>query len=80
MKQVLFIVMCFTIMATLIGCEKVDQAFETIDKVKAYKTDLEKKGKEVKEKALSLIPKPARGSLGNEKKESKDTKDNEKDE
>ena len=44
MKQVLFVVMCLTVMATLIGCEKVDQAFETIDKVKSYKTDLEKKG------------------------------------
>jgi Skp family chaperone for outer membrane proteins len=80
MKQVLFIVMCFTVMATLIGCEKVDQAFETIDKVKSYKTDLEKKGNEVKEKAQSLIPEPARGLLGNEKKESKDSKDKEKDE
>ena len=75
MKQVLFIcyVLC-TVMATLIGCEKVDQVFETIDKVKSYKTDLEKKGNEVKEKAQGLIPEPARGLLGTEKKESKDAK------
>lgn len=80
MKQVLFIVMCFTVMVTLIGCEKVDQVFETIDKVKSYKTDLEKKGNEVKEKAQSLIPEPARGLLGTKKKESKDAKDKEKNE
>ena len=80
MKHVLFIFMCCALMATLIGCEKVDQVFETIDKVKSYKTDLEKKGNEVKEKAQSLIPEPARGLLGNEKKESKDAKDKEKDE
>ena len=72
--------MCLTVMATLIGCEKVDQAFETIDKVKSYKNDLEKKGNEVKEKAQSLIPEPARGLLGTEKKESKDAKDKEKNE
>jgi Skp family chaperone for outer membrane proteins len=79
MKQVLFVVMCFTVMATLIGCEKVDQAFETIDKVKSYKTDLEKKGNEVKEKAQSLIPEPARGLLGTEKKESEGKTDKGKD-
>ena len=79
MKHVLFIFMCCALMVTLIGCEKVDQVFETIDKVKSYKTDLEKKGNEVKEKAQSLIPEPARGLLGNEKKESKDAKDKEKD-
>jgi len=78
MKQVLFIVVCFTVMATLIGCEKVDQAFETIDKVKSYKTDLEKKGNEVKEKAQSLIPEPTRGLFGIEKKESKNAKDKDK--
>jgi hypothetical protein len=79
MKQVLFIIICFTVMVNLIGCEKVDQAFETIDKVKSFKTDLEKKGNEAKEKAQGLIPEPVRGLLGNEKKESKDSKDKGKD-
>jgi hypothetical protein len=79
MKQVLFVVMCFTVMATLIGCDKVDQVFETVDKVKTFKTDLEKKGKDVKEKAQGLIPEPARELLGTEKKESEGKTDKGKD-
>lgn len=75
MKHVLFILMCCALMATFVGCDKVDQVFETIDKVKSFKTDLEKKGNEVKEKSQGLIPEPARGLLGTEKKESKDKTD-----
>ena len=71
--------MCCTLMATLIGCEKVDQAFETVDKVKAFKTDLEKKGNEVKKKAQGLIPESSRGLLGTEERESKDKKNEDKD-
>lgn len=79
MKHVLFILMCCALMATFMGCDKVDQVFETVDKVKTFKTDLEKKGKDVREKAQGLIPEPARGLLGTEKKESEGKTDKGKD-
>jgi len=50
---------------SLTACEKVDQAFEAVDKVKTIKSDIEKKADEVKKGVLSKADEVVR-SVGNE--------------
>lgn len=45
MHRFIFILILFV---GLLGCDRVDQAFETVEKVKALKTDIEKTAGEVK--------------------------------
>lgn len=45
MYRFIFILILFV---SLLGCEKVDQAFETVEKVKALKTDIKKTTGQVK--------------------------------
>jgi hypothetical protein len=56
MKQALTILMIAGLFLCLTGCEQAQQALDTIDKAKSFKSDIEKKANEVKEKARSLIP------------------------
>jgi hypothetical protein len=74
MKRMLFVLMIVAFVTTLVGCEQAQQALDTIDKAKAFKDDIEKKAKDVSDKAKGFIP----GSLGKSQGE-KEEKDGEQD-
>jgi hypothetical protein len=68
MKRILFVLMVFAFITSLVGCEQAQQALDTIDKAKSLKGDIEKKAKEVSEKARDLIPGNSRGGSGEKEK------------
>ncbi len=77
MKQVLFVLIIAALASGLAGCDQAQQALDTIDKAKSFKDDIEKKAKDVKEKALGLIPGesgsgPGGKEEGNKEKDSKE--------
>jgi len=60
MKRMLFVLMIVAFATTLVGCEQAQQALDTVDKAKAFKDDVEKKAKDVADKAKGFMP----GSTG----------------
>ena len=68
MKHMLFVLMITAFIASLVGCEQAQQALDTVDKAKSVKGDIEKKAKEVKEKARDLISGSNGGGSGDKEK------------
>ena len=68
MKHMLFVLMITAFITSLVGCEQAQQALDTIDKAKSLKGDIEKKAKEVTEKARDLIPGSNVGAAGDKDK------------
>lgn len=66
MKTLFLAFIIGTLVMGLIACEQAQQAFDTIDKAKVLKDDIEKKANEVREKAVELIPGPL-GEAGDNK-------------
>ena len=56
MKNVLFVFVMIALLAGSLGCDRTQQALDAVDKAKSLKDDIEKKAKEVKEKAQGIIP------------------------
>jgi hypothetical protein len=80
MKRVLITMFVIALLSSgFVGCEQAQQAFDAVDKVKSFKDDIEKKGKEVKEKARYLLPEIGGGASGEKEKEDNDKGGTEKD-
>jgi hypothetical protein len=78
-KRLLSVVITCAIFAVFAGCDKADQAVKTIEKArimkedltkkaKEFRTDVERKGKELQGQAKKAIPDPTRSLLPAEKK------------
>ena len=90
MKVLISLAVMFFLLGT-VACEKVDQAFEAVDKAKKIKTDLEKSGSEMmknftgkgeetgKEGADSTGSSSKKDGTDSSSKDEKDGKDDEKD-
>jgi biopolymer transport protein ExbB/TolQ len=68
MKRTLFVLMIAIFVSTLVGCEQAQQALDTVDKAKAFKDDIEKKAKDVADKAKDFIPGSSGKSQGDKEK------------
>jgi hypothetical protein len=76
MKQIPFVIMICFFLTSFLGCEKADEALRTFDKAKTVKEDIDKKIREVKDKAQGIIP----GFMGTEKKSDGQDKEGSEDE
>ena len=56
MKEILMILTITAVVSGLYGCDQAQKALDTVDKAISLKNDVEKKAKDVKEKAFGLIP------------------------
>lgn len=68
MKYFLPTLLTAALLVTFTGCDQAQKALDTIDKAKSLKAEVEKKAKEVTDKARELIP----GSSGESAKEKGD--------
>jgi hypothetical protein len=89
-KRLISVVITCAILAVFAGCDKADQAVKTIEKAgimkedlakkaKEFRTDMERKGKELQGQAKKAIPDPARSLLPAEKKAPENSKEKRED-
>ncbi len=72
MKYLLFALLGAFLIASFVGCDQAQQALDTIDKAKSFKGDIDKKVKEVKDKARDLVAGSRSEGSGDQGKEGQD--------